>query len=796
MLNTLRTILEERGLSPTANEQAAQEFYAAISTEDKGKIGVEMGKRAHERTCQAADGITVRSTSLAQDITTRAFCVRAESADEETRSVEAVIVTDQPVSVYDYRSGDIIDEVLRMDGMEAPGQVPMLANHSRWSLDDVFGSVRNITTGKHEAKARLFFAEDEDSTRAWAKVRDGHIQDVSAGYRVEKSVDIRPGQTAVVGGTTYKAKGRTLRISTKWSIREVSLVPIGADSRSKIRADFHPKEFVMNEKLREYLETIGLRAEATDEDAQAFYDALSDEARTRADAGEPAATADPPATPPDADNPAANDPPAGTTRSDQGGDPIDAQSVATQAVADERTRVRSLTDLAGEDVAADTLRTAIHDGTTVEEAAPMFLRDVRQNRGPNGPAIHSRSHDGDCTTRSLAAGMLIGQGLDPTECSMHNGRQTPGRRDRMTEQDADGGDTYRSMSALDICRECVRIDGGRVTHDRDDTIRAAMSGTSLDSVFSTSINARLIEAFQAEGDTTQGWVDELDVNNFQEQEDITFNGDAELDILPSGGTANHATASDSSETYRIARFAKQFVMDEQTIIDDRFGVLLTMAAEMGEAARQVRPNLVYALMLENPTLTDTGQVFNNTVVTTAGGHANLIADVMGAEGLRNGITTMATQRLNRTADQPGDPLNIRAKYLIAPYDLKWTALALLQSSELQKVFADAPDTEFANINLLAMQGIIPVFDQRLDALGVKDPKTKTVRTGSATNWFLAEGGRRGLRVAYLAGTNRSPKLRSLELSQGQWGRGWDINLDIGAAFNEWRTWVKSTGAGA
>jgi hypothetical protein len=37
-------------------------------------------------------------------------------------------------------------------------------------------------------------------------------------------------------------------------------------------------------------------------------------------------------------------------------------------------------------------------------------------------------------------------------------------------------------------------------------------------------------------------------------------------------------------------------------------------------------------------------------------------------------------------------------------------------------------------------------------------------------------------------------MRSFVLDKGQWGLGWDINLDIGAAFMDYRGWYKSTGA--
>ncbi|KKM86703.1 hypothetical protein LCGC14_1276310 [marine sediment metagenome] len=800
MDKTLRAILEEKyGLAPAANEQAAEEFYARLSLDEKGKIGVELGKRGYGDTTRPDDVLTVRSTVDAPplDFTTRGFHVGAESANDDTRSVEAVIATDTPVAVYDYRSGEMIDEVLRMDGVEVDEQVPMLANHSRWSLDDVYGSTREINTAAHELRGRLYFAEgDEGVERAWQKVRGGHIRDVSVGYRAEKYTDIRPGQTAVVNGQTYRAKGRTLRITTRWTLREVSLVPIGADSHSKIRADLSSEGKTMPKELRTYLESLGLRTKATATEAQEYLGELEGEDAKRA--AEIQAEIDKRKNNPLPDVPTLDVPmpPATTPRSEI--DKAVKDALDKQAAADV-ARASELTELAGDDVPADLLRKAIVEKWDAAKAGAEFLRAVRQ-RGPDGeparaPAQHSRSHDADCNVRSLAAGMLSNYGMDPTDHVLHRGDRDPRRRDGLTEQDADRGDSFRGMSAVDLCRECVRMDSGRVTHNREETIRAAVSGTSLSAVFTTNVYAHLLVGWETVGDTTKGWVDEEDVENFLDQEDVTLDVDSKLERLPSGDTAKHATASDSSETYRIARYAKQFVVDEQTLINDRLNAIMRMPGEMGENARSLRPDLIYALMNENPTMSDTGAVFNATVVTTTGGHANLTTAAIGAEGLRAAISAMAIQRLGQTGTEPGDALNIRANYLIAPPQLKWTVLALLKSGELQKVFADSPDSEFANINLLALEGIKPVFDSRLDDVGVRDPKTKAVRTGSLTNWFLAEGKRRGLRVAYRTGTNRLPSLRSFALSQGQWGIGWDINMDIGAAFNEYRTWHKSTGSG-
>ncbi len=748
--------------------------------------------------------LTIRETPAGVlDLTKRAFCLRSESADDTTRSVEAVIATDQPVTVYDYRTGEIVDEILRMDGASIPDHVPMLANHSRYSLNDVFGSARNITVGKHEAIGRLYFAEgDPDAERAWQKVRGGHIRDVSAGYRSVKYTDIRPGQSAVVDGKTYTAKGRTLRVTTQWELREVSLVPIGADSRSKIRGNHSVHgEVTMPPKLRAYLESIGLRAEATDAEAQTFLAGLAGDQRARADAIAAGETTRTDPTPP-ADPPAPT-PPAPTPPADPPEPPATAEEAARRAVAAERERVRQITTLAGSDVSPELRQRAVDEGWDTARASQEFLADVRR-RGPapdaapvpyHATAQTVRPSAVNANARSLAAGLMIATGIsDPTKHVAHSGRRDPSPTDRITAQEAEIGQRMARMSAIDILRECVRQDTGRLYWDPGeafDALRAATSGGTLSYVFSTSVYAKIVEGWNEEPDTTV-WCDTEDVGNFMTQEDISLEGGSNLRVLPRGGTATDAQIADSRETYRIARFARKWTVDEQDVIDDRLGAIMRMPQEMGSAARRLRPDLVYSLLLGNPKLADGGTLFNATAVTTAGGHKNQTTAALGAAGLKAAIDAMAAYR---TADNA--VLNIRPRYLIVPAALQWTAKELLTSTSqgFTAAAAAATPTQYYTINILNGAVETLIVDDRIGAGGCWNPLTQKVVAGAATKWFLSAGGPRTIRVAYRRGTNRLPVLRSYALDQGQWGMGWDINMDIGAAAMDYRGLHYSTGAG-
>ncbi|HUW31824.1 MAG TPA: HK97 family phage prohead protease, partial [Planctomycetota bacterium] len=224
-----------------------------------------------------------------RDLTSRTLTIRGDSIDEETRSFEAVMATDAPAAVYDWSRERIIDETLRIDGASFADQVVLLESHSTWSLDSVLGSVRNIHNEKGRLVGRAQLMDgDEAADKAWNKIRQGHLRDVSIGYRVLEYVDIPAGQSEKIEGKKYTAEGRALRVTTKFEVKELSLVPIGADANAKIRAGAGPasntETSAMNETLRTFLEGLGLRAGASEADAWAFKRGLEGTERIEAQA--------------------------------------------------------------------------------------------------------------------------------------------------------------------------------------------------------------------------------------------------------------------------------------------------------------------------------------------------------------------------------------------------------------------------------------------------------------------------------------------------------------------------------
>lgn len=417
-----------------------------------------------------------------RNLTSREMRVRSKSYDDATRSFVAVSSTETPAEVFDWERFEYVQEILVADGGEFPERCPLLDSHNRYRSVDVIGSaIEPKRVGEGWEQRGVFVEGDPEVDRIRVRVRDGHITDVSIGYEVLDFVDIPAGQTQEVNGRQYTAGERTLRITTKWRVRELSITPIGADEKAKIRnqnqqgrASVPPRitrSRNMNPRLQRYLRSLGLAANASDDEARAFHEGLSgleltianmldhavtdSAARTAADQMIRAAGFDPA----DPSKPLArskgkakrgkkrrSDEEEDEERSEdeedeerefgddeeeeREDDDDDAEERSSrrrgssrhrrqrEPVRDaqwERDRVRTLREMAGNIVPAATLQRAIDEGWTTERAGPAFLQSLRDGRGePLGadfggraPAGHSRNSVTNFERDAIAAALMM-----------------------------------------------------------------------------------------------------------------------------------------------------------------------------------------------------------------------------------------------------------------------------------------------------------------------------------------------------------------------------------------------------
>ena len=437
---------------------------------------------------------------------------------------------------------------------------------------------------------------------------------------------------------------------------------------------------------------------------------------------------------------------------------------------------------------ADIEQKAIEDGWDKNQTASAVLDEVRAKR-PN-PSIITRDHNSDCSREALVAAYILRAGgrLDHPAYQSQKAvaMKVPaflraGLNAEQRQKAMEWGHRYSSMSMMDLCREAVRLDGKEVSHDREDLFRAAFSsGGSLTNIFTDSVNAVLLSSYMDSGDTTQGWTSETDVADLKLNERPRVEIGDGLSLLPEGAEADHAKWADVLESYKINRFAKQFVVDEIAVINDSMQVLTETPKKFGEAAGWLRPDIVYSILLQNDSLNATSRALFNTTDANLGSSSALAAAT-----LKVAISAMMSIRENSRN------LNLVPTHLVVPTSLYFTANELAASAQLIIAGTAGSVTERGSKNVISDLGLSVVSDGRLEN-GLVDPTNAESLSGSSSTWYMASNRAHTIEVAYLRGSGRVPQVRSGVLQQGQFGTWFDVRHFVGAKALDWKGLRKTT----
>ncbi len=159
------------------------------------------------------------------DLLLRNASLEPATFDAEAGTVTAVFSTGAEV-----RRRDLQGEFLERLSLE-PGSVnlepligaPVLNAHRRDGVENVLGVVEGAWLEEGRALARLRFSRRSDVQGIAEDVRAGVIRNVSVGYEVNEWREER-------------RDGQRIKTAVRWTPREVSLVPLGADSAARVRA--------------------------------------------------------------------------------------------------------------------------------------------------------------------------------------------------------------------------------------------------------------------------------------------------------------------------------------------------------------------------------------------------------------------------------------------------------------------------------------------------------------------------------------------------------------------------------
>lgn len=731
--------------------------------------------------------------------------IAAAAGDNPERRFRLACYTGEPMNIWPFELPVIID--LASADLSAQ-QVPVLYDHCKWDPAYIVGQGQSVAIegGILIVEGKFVVVDDVPPERNYARQV---LARADAGYQWQASVGADPTKLdKIEAGASVNVNGRDYPgpcyVARGIQLREVSFVILGGDRKtSAVVARNRIKGTAMS--FEEWLLSMGFEDAASLSEVQRanlklLYDQENPEGEgsgegegTSTETPTNAAEGDPPAEEEETTpaNAAARRPRVtAAAQADRIAARRRAEAAETQRTDDIRricaeagNPTMTVDRRAGVSIAAH----AIQEGWSVAETRrEVELQQLRASRG-QGPAVIVAGKDRDCTLQALQGAMILRAAgrLDspaygtPQAINRIPGWLRAGLNDADRNRYMEAAHRYADISMVDLCREALRLDGREATGGRSEVIQAAFSGGTLANIFTTNVNALLLDRYMLAGDTTRGWTREIDVADFKTQERPRVQVGNGLKKLPRGGTADHASYADVAESYKIARYAKQFVIDEQDMLDDSLGALADTPADFGMNAAQLRPDLVYAIILANDNLAATSRaLFNST-----DGNLDTSAALASAT-LKAAISAM------RLFQENGRNLDLSPSHLIVPGSLEFTALELMQSSQIVIAGTAGSVTERGDKNTLQSR-LQVVVSAELEN-GVTDPDTETAQSGSATTWYLASNKAPTIEVAYRRGTGRAPQVRTFMLDKGQWGIGWDVAMDIGAKALDWRGLHKAT----
>lgn len=662
--------------------------------------------------------------------------VRADgpsTLDEKTRSVEIILGTEEPAVVYDYDRGRI-REVLLMSGAQMPAnnQLVLLNAHSRYDVSDIIGSARNLKTENGKMIGRAFYSEAPEAESPWIKTKEGHLTDYSLGYLVHEAIWVEEGQTAIIEGRTYAGP---LQIATKWTPREVSAVPIGADQNAKARAGnqkqtINKEDKDMDPKVRAMLESKGLPADATDEQALAFLAKLEVKAETS---------------------------PAG------GGDEKEKEkeaSIRAAATGEVLTRIREIDALCSRYDCADMARGFIIENKTLEEAQRAVMEK-----------IHERSKQQNPGTSPV---ILVGDALDKFRDAAKDALIL--RAGLKIEKAAPGADELRGYTLVEMARECLRAAGRDYRGSVKEMVGRALTASDFPNILANLATKSMQAGWDTASETWPIWTGEGSVSDFKTYYDNGLSEFDDLEEIPDSGEIKFGSFAEKlPETYKIASYGKKFKVTRVMIINDDLNALTSLPAKRTEAANRKVGDIVYAILTGNGNMADGNALFDST------NHAN---DAISGYRAAPGIASIAeaVKAMKSHKDIKGlRRLNIQPQFFIAPVALEGVSEVFFKSEKFADSDTVSTDSSLAatRVNPYAGSVFTRVYEPRLD-----DTDTD--------GWYLAGPKGKTVKVVFLNG-QKGPILEMIQPGFSVEGFEYAVVIDVGAYAQDYRGLYRNIG---
>jgi hypothetical protein len=698
-----------------------------------------------------------RKHKLPPDKTLANFAYRVGKVSAELpakdQPLRLVLASEKPVRVWDYQNWEVVDEVLRMDGLQFSGQVPLLNSHNRDEARSVVGSIRELSVAGDRLEGQAYFASNDEAQQIRELYDEGHLTDFSIGFQADEVMNIKRGEKTTIKGREYTGP---IRVVTKATVKEGSAVAIGADDQAKalreypiLRAYMCPdscyEDYLMTQN-RDFCLSRGMPADTPDDQILTWM-----ELNLRSAAEDPV---------------------------EEEKEETNVEDEKEKGVAAERARAAEITQLCGArnisqaqcasyirssmsagDVAKDIIRKESHKPARTPTTgdplggfrmSAMESEDDKFADGAKGALINRclmginleraeqhakgiyRNFDREETTHFRDQSALEGLeeikrllttpvARDFRNLGLYEIARAFVQRDSVNRRGLMNRDITFGRSRSEIVRDALALD----MHYRDSDAAYHVTG-SFSNVLLDAAKKTLLAAYEEANVTYPIWTRQAPSTvDFKTINRMRLGEIPDPDIVPENGIYGETTTTDSKESYRVEKYGHIFSISLEAIVNDDLNAISRIPAQQGYAMRRKINKLVYSVLTANAALSDGVALFHSS------SHgANLDTTALSTAALNVGWTIMAVQ----TGLTTGVILNIQPRFLLVPPSLSATALriagSLADPSNTAGSTEDAarPNYNSGTLNLYGPNGsrpLTPVVDACISS------------SESATAWYLA-----------------------------------------------------------
>ena len=215
--------------------------------------------------------------------------------------------------------------------------------------------------------------------------------------------------------------------------------------------------------------------------------------------------------------------------------------------------------------------------------------------------------------------------------------------------------------------------------------RPAVATADFTGLVKNALNKLVVNQWELLGRAGYDWWQQIvTVQHFTSLQQITgtlVGSVGQLPTVAEGAEYTELAIGDSPETADWVKYGGYVPLTLELIDRDQVGKLAAYARELANAGLRRLSGMVAAIFTANsavgPTLADGGALFNNTAVTTAGGHANLLTTALTASQWDTVAAAVYNQPLlikNSTGYYgTGSKQAVNPRFCLVPRALQYTA---------------------------------------------------------------------------------------------------------------------------